>query len=361
MASVAPAIVTATSIVDDEIPSTVARTLLLSKNDTIEERNERMKQYVFTPPTDELLDSYQINVVNAIRNSDLPTLRTLLQSGHNMNACNRNGETLLHMACRCCSMEIVQFLCEEARVNVNVIDSVGRTVLHDICWRHKLDVELMEMFINRIHSDFFILPDKRGHTCFDYARKEHYNVWNTFIRTNAKAIIESSSSSDVVEDKEEGVNSIIHKNEYNNSKDSATPTTSEVVVSSLPSSSSDDNAIKNEEPKDEKDDEKSEVADILASIADQDVVSFVRKVSSRNTVVQQQQPQVRKTSMTLKRKDSKSGDDTSSTTSEESSSARSLPRCRSSVDIYNDHDDETHLNEPLKKKSNSMVDLTSAS
>jgi len=134
------------------------------------------------------LDNYDMESVRAIRANDIGTLRAILAKGKSMNACNRNGETLLHLACRRGNMETVQFLVEEADVDVNVQDDMGRHVLHDVCWRPKPDTAIMELLLRVVDPELLLAEDARGHTCFDYCRKEHWEQWTNFLRDHSQTI-----------------------------------------------------------------------------------------------------------------------------------------------------------------------------
>jgi hypothetical protein len=158
-----------------------------------------------TQPTDEQLDAYSHDLVNAVRRHDIDHLRQLLADGRSFDACNRNGETLLHLACRRGNVETVRFLVREAAVSPNVQDDMGRTVLHDVCWRPAVDTELMEELVRVASPDLLLQEDRRGHTCFDYARQEHWEEWIQFLSQHSDLIklrsklMEPGSSSPAIE------------------------------------------------------------------------------------------------------------------------------------------------------------------
>jgi ankyrin repeat protein len=134
-------------------------------------------------------EPYDMETVQAIRNTDVAKLRELLEQGKCFDACNRNGETLLHLACRRGDLKTVKFLIEEAGVESDVCDNMGRTILHDVCWRPTPDMELMGTLIRTLAPDTLIAQDRRGHTPFDYARREHWDEWMRFLLEN-KGLIE---------------------------------------------------------------------------------------------------------------------------------------------------------------------------
>lgn len=133
-------------------------------------------------------NGYDMETVSAIRRNDVEKLRDMYENeGKNMNACNRNGETLLHLACRSCTIETVKFLVNEALVDVDgAKDGMGRTVLHDLLWRPtpNFDMLLVLLTSKRMSPELLLSQDARGHTPFKYARKEHLNEWVIFLREN---------------------------------------------------------------------------------------------------------------------------------------------------------------------------------
>lgn len=139
------------------------------------------------------LSNYNMKTIQAIREKDINALSQLLKEGQNFDACNRNGESLLHLACRRGNKEVVEFLVDKAEVDVTCVDSLGRTVVHDLCWRATPDTDMMKVLLRRIPSRLLLQEDVRGHTPFDFARKEHWGVWTEFLRENQEDIVPLSS------------------------------------------------------------------------------------------------------------------------------------------------------------------------
>ena len=179
----------------DERPASYLRTVLESVN-VLEfvAPTTNAQQQSQPQPTEAQLDAYRMDVVKAIRQGDLPRLYEIRdeidENGNRrtFDACNRNGETLLHLACRCADLAIVQFLVDEGEIPLTSTDLMGRTIIHEVCWRTKPNIELLEFFLPRIDSRMMLQPDIRGHTCFDYCRKEHWAIWKTFIHEHADLI-----------------------------------------------------------------------------------------------------------------------------------------------------------------------------
>jgi hypothetical protein len=131
------------------------------------------------------MDEYDFETIRAIRSSDVATMRSLLSEGKSFDACNRNGETFLHLACRRSNLETINFLIDEARVRVDVRDLMGRTVLHDVCWRPTPSLEILATVIRAVNPELLLVEDSRGHSCFDYCRKEHWEQWVQFLDDSA--------------------------------------------------------------------------------------------------------------------------------------------------------------------------------
>ncbi|KAL3800168.1 hypothetical protein HJC23_001089 [Cyclotella cryptica] len=118
-------------------------------------------------------ESYCQEAVDAIRSGDIDLLRKLLSGGTNLQCANRFGESLIHMACRRSHRDVVSFLVNEAGVSLRVRDDYGRTPFHDACWRAELDLELIDMLLEK-EPKLLLLSDKRGHSPLDYTRRGHW-------------------------------------------------------------------------------------------------------------------------------------------------------------------------------------------
>lgn len=135
----------------------------------------------FTKPSEEEMAAYDSDIVNTIRARDIARLRSYHKEGRSLNACNRFGESLLHMACRRGHADVVSFLVDEAGVKINVRDDYGRTPFHDACWTSNPNFDVMDVLLNITDSRMLLTEDVRGHTPFDYARKEHWDSWVQFL------------------------------------------------------------------------------------------------------------------------------------------------------------------------------------
>ena len=133
-------------------------------------------------PSRAATDAYDMEAVNAIRDQDIPKLRKMLRAGKSLDACNRFGESLLHMACRRGHAKVVEFLVREAGVSTCIRDDFGRTPVHDACWTASPNFDVMDVLIQNASPDLLVGEDIRGHSPFRYARKEHWSNWIKYLK-----------------------------------------------------------------------------------------------------------------------------------------------------------------------------------
>jgi len=140
-----------------------------------------MPSSFFPAITDLNIACYTTDLVRAICDSDITTLRSIAEQPEStLECCNRFGESILHLACRRGLFEVVKYMVNEANVSIRMRDDFGRTPLHDACWNHEPVWEIMDMLVRKDPVLLF-LADKRGFTPFQYARKEHWHLWREFL------------------------------------------------------------------------------------------------------------------------------------------------------------------------------------
>lgn len=138
------------------------------------------RQPFIAPITEEHMANYDLDVVSATRENNLSLLQELFSQGRSLSCCNRYGESLLHMACRRGFEEIVTFLMQDAGVEIRITDDCGRTPLHDALWNRDCQYGIVDGLV-RTDPSLLLLCDKRGHTPFEYARREHWDLWKQFL------------------------------------------------------------------------------------------------------------------------------------------------------------------------------------
>jgi len=157
-----------------------------------------------TVPTQDMLESYGIpSLVNAIRENDLVQAKKLYEDKIlTCNACNRFGESILHMACRRGHLEMVDFLINTVGLSIiNIKDDYHRTPLHDAFWSSSVQkYEIVDMLLS--HSpevvELLFCKDKRGFTPLDYARKQDYSQWYQLLQDRKSSLRSSSISSTTI-------------------------------------------------------------------------------------------------------------------------------------------------------------------
>jgi hypothetical protein len=168
-------IITQKHAIDPESPEALVRQLV-----GVKRPHPTTALFVRVPPSEERLQAFTNEKVDAVRNNNVETLRRMHQQGESLDACSKNGESLLHLACRRGTIETVQFLVQV--VPTTIQDELGRTILHDVCWRPRPDPALFMVVFHAVPRSFLLTPDARGHTCFDYCRKSEWPLWNAYLQ-----------------------------------------------------------------------------------------------------------------------------------------------------------------------------------
>jgi ankyrin repeat protein len=134
----------------------------------------------FIEPTPAMISAYTMDASKAVRENDLDKLKELHAAGVMLTCCNKFGDSLVSIACRRSHTKAVKFLVEKANVPVHFVDDFQRTPLHDACWTSEPNFEVVELLL-KIAPEHAVVPDKRGHTPFDYARSNHWGQWTKFL------------------------------------------------------------------------------------------------------------------------------------------------------------------------------------
>ncbi|TFJ85114.1 hypothetical protein NSK_003537 [Nannochloropsis salina CCMP1776] len=135
-------------------------------------------QAFFRPPTAKQVTDYDIPLVTAVRTGDLGSLRDMAAAGRQMDACNRFGESIVHISCRRGQAETLRFLLENGG-RVHMCDDLGRTPLHDACWAKVPVFDCVSAIMDQDPSLIRVV-DCRGATPLSYIRREHWPEWREF-------------------------------------------------------------------------------------------------------------------------------------------------------------------------------------
>jgi Ankyrin repeats (3 copies) len=168
-------------------PDTVIQSKLLSDPVTamctvqLVSYDDPLLQDFFIPPTQVEIDAYDHDILNAVRTQDIPALQLLAAQGRPMKCSNRFGESILHLACRKGLVQVAAYLLQQAQIPLEVCDDYGRSPLHDACWSHKPNFELIDLLLSQC-PDLLYIKDKRGFTPLKHVRRELWGQWNAYLQ-----------------------------------------------------------------------------------------------------------------------------------------------------------------------------------
>jgi hypothetical protein len=136
---------------------------------------------LFKKPSDAQIEAYKLGTLKVVRLAKINELRRLHSMGVSFDCCNRFGESLISLVCRKGNSDALQFLVQEAGVSLLIRDDFGRTVLHDAFWTTEPEFELITFLLQEV-PDLLFVKDVRGHTPLDYVRREHWEIWISFLK-----------------------------------------------------------------------------------------------------------------------------------------------------------------------------------
>jgi len=154
---------------------------------------------VFLETTSDRVEAYNdFELQTAVRRRDLVTLKKIAAVKHasenansTMNACNRFGESILHLACRKGSLDVMQLLVstetDGCGCSLMVRDDFGRTVLHDACWTVNPPWELIKLILKKAPV-LWRVSDVRGHLALQYVPKSAWPQWAAFLSKNKELL-----------------------------------------------------------------------------------------------------------------------------------------------------------------------------
>ncbi|CAM9589608.1 unnamed protein product [Choristocarpus tenellus] len=134
------------------------------------------------PPTAYQVTAYGKDIVQAVLGEDVETLSAMRTSGRSMCACNRFGDSILHMACRRGRVRSLRYLLGECGEGTELSDDCGRTLLHDACWTAEPRFDIASTVLDKDLRLLRIL-DKRGSSPLQYVPQEHWRLWCAFFES----------------------------------------------------------------------------------------------------------------------------------------------------------------------------------
>lgn len=127
--------------------------------------------YKRTIKQEEML-SYSTNLIDAISNNNVEAIQERYDNKKRILACNRFGESTLHLAARKAHPRIVYMIFKSEVEAPLIIDDFGRSPLTDALWAISPSFAVIEQLLD-YEIDLLFLSDIRGFTPLNYVRKEH--------------------------------------------------------------------------------------------------------------------------------------------------------------------------------------------
>lgn len=139
------------------------------------------------------IEAHTKEMEQAIRDEDFTKLRAMVKNGKTLQTCNKHGESIVHLACRRSSDELLHFLIKEGDVNVRIRDDCGRSPLHDTCWSYNDRFDIFKTLVENSPELLFI-KDFRNFGPFDYIPKPKWGKWCSFLEANADFLKEATKT-----------------------------------------------------------------------------------------------------------------------------------------------------------------------
>lgn len=143
-----------------------------------------MKETVFhRAPEPDQVSSYDKAILSAVLEEDEEALERMRVAGRRMDACNRFGDSVLHMACRRGRASALRFLLRATGPSgVMLGDDMGRTVMHDACWTATPRFDVASAVLD---NDTRLLRtlDSRGSSPLQYVPRDQWPLWCAFFES----------------------------------------------------------------------------------------------------------------------------------------------------------------------------------
>ncbi|CAB9506833.1 Ankyrin repeat-containing protein [Seminavis robusta] len=178
-------------------PQTVVLKTLAEDEHSVTVQSFSALENFFHPPTEEEIAAYDHEAIAAIRTQNMDTLKQYHAEGRPLKCSNKFGESLLHMACRKGMLQVTTFLTQTANVPFQVCDDYGRSPLHDACWAHTTNFELVDLILTEC-PDLLYIQDKRGNTPLSYLKQEKWAAWNKYLASKSADFLKPRFSSQLL-------------------------------------------------------------------------------------------------------------------------------------------------------------------
>jgi hypothetical protein len=179
----------------DVDPKVLLKSIIESHGVSSEPRPYASLKGFFATVTEANVAAYDMETVGAIRKGILDDVQKLHETGKNLVACNKFGESIIHLACRHGKTDIVEFLMFQAGTSPRVVCDVSSLTIHLITSNDtltsssivhtSLDARQCTMPVGPIHpiSDAFDWSSKRSRIFSSLPTKEVILLWLTCLET----------------------------------------------------------------------------------------------------------------------------------------------------------------------------------
>lgn len=137
----------------------------------------------FLKTTKEHIAAWDGELLRAVRSQDLPLLKKMHAEGKPLQACNQFSESILHVAVRRGSPEILNYLLRQGNVCPRVRCDYGRTPLHDALWTFDGSERSLKIcaLLLRESPEMLLVTDKRGFIPLDYVPRDRWSACCKFL------------------------------------------------------------------------------------------------------------------------------------------------------------------------------------
>jgi Ankyrin repeats (3 copies) len=157
----------------------------------------------FPKITEDFTRGYSMELVAAVRNDDVATLRRIHEENptRSLLCGSKFGDSIIHLACRRNCVKVLEFLLCEMDLSPQLVCDYGRTPLHDALWNTKLNERILTLLLNKCPALLFV-TDHRGSTPLSYTPRDQWTYICRFlaqhIKKNGTFLSDSNKNTDAV-------------------------------------------------------------------------------------------------------------------------------------------------------------------
>ncbi|CAN0248793.1 unnamed protein product [Pylaiella littoralis] len=153
-------------------------------------------------PTPKQVDDYQSQpfMSDLARRGDVEGLQKVLEAGRGMDASNKFGESVVHIACRRGNIDVLRFLVANGG-SLTACDDLGRFPLHEVCWAKRPRFDIVRVFLEeerRVNNSQRLRQRGRG-------GGSSGSSTSTSSTSSTSSGIHTSKIDDVVDNNDDGV------------------------------------------------------------------------------------------------------------------------------------------------------------